>query len=168
MATRLLEMTASEKNKFIARKNAKYSSHKIVIVKNGCHLVKIKRKKGQCKNRYRYPLPLKLSFKDKEGRTVKTQVRLHVLYYFLEYGGGWIESDREISHKCNDSKCVNVTHLTVEPHKVNCSRRKCFSPSTSLFSSCYPPETTCVGHGSYEDCVIPPESEMCSCFPPVP
>ena len=147
MAYRLLQMPFGDQIKQLAKKKALYRDNEIRIGANGCHFV--------LNNRDDYPPVITLTFKSKtDGEKVKTQVRLHILFYYLETG---LVPDREIretklemSHICSKSACVNVQHLSVEPHQINCDRRTCVSLHSQ---DCH---VKCRGHGTYRECIFSP------------
>ena len=49
---------------------------------------------------------------------------------------------KEYSHLCGKANCINPMHLRIEPHRINCERRRCHK------------NRTCKGHEGYDDCII--------------
>lgn len=53
-----------------------------------------------------------------------------------------IPRDKDASHLCHNSSCVNVNHMNLEPRGVNNQRKSCDV------------EGICFGHGSYPKCKL--------------
>jgi hypothetical protein len=51
-------------------------------------------------------------------------------------------SSLDVSHLCHNPLCINLTHLTLEPHRINIIRRTCHTLHA------------CIGHGDYPNCLI--------------
>ena len=87
-----------------------YDNNAIIITRTGCH------EHRNAPNRYKtvglYENSLKLFIKE------------HQLIYFLFFN----ESpylNKGISHLCNNKRCINISHLSLEPHSINTQRRSC-------------------------------------------
>ena len=53
------------------------------------------------------------------------------------------QPDYETSHLCHNKLCVNIDHLSLEPHSVNTQRRACVTNGR------------CIGHGApYKNCIL--------------
>ena len=51
---------------------------------------------------------------------------LHQVVYFLHTGkSSSVCEKNDVSHLCNQKNCINIGHLHLEPHKINCSRIRC-------------------------------------------
>ena len=77
----------------------------------------------------------------------RRQIRVHVICYLAAHieDRAIISGDRDfdISHRCCQSLCVSLSHLSREPRSVNNSRICCNSWKL------------CNGHGIYGDCIFP-------------
>lgn len=153
MASRLLEMNFNQKIQQISKKRAMYRNFEIKVDRNNCHFVV-----DNCDG---YPPARSLSFISKlTGKRIRTKVRLHILFFYLEKNQVPIRNHSEnnniteMSHICHNSFCLNIDHLSIEPHKINCDRRLCISSFNTQNRD------ECIGHGTYRPCILAP--------PPVP
>ena len=51
-----------------------------------------------------------------------------------------------ISHTCGNSKCFNIEHLTVEPHRINLSRNQCHTQICIHSPKCLRSRATVIKH----------------------
>ena len=110
--------------------NQEYCQNNIIKDQFNCHIWQ------KAKNSGGYGV-IKLSEKGR-SRTVL----LHLLIYYLRKGQ--IPSEEEnVSHLCHKTLCINIDHLTVEPHRVNCQRSTCNE------------KKECLGHDPYPSCIFP-------------
>ena len=138
MAEKLLGMNILDRNRLIKiYYDDYYDGGYITYGQNNHHILRSQRRGIQ-----RYPPFVSIDFMcDRLARRVKTRVRLHVLYYFLNY-----DKIGELSHKCGKSNCVNILHLTIENHETNCNRKLCAT------------NNECQGHDNGDACVLPASS----------
>ena len=71
----------------------------------------------------------------------RTTMRVHRLAYIV-HTGKFIPQELDVSHLCHNSLCVNVHHLSLEPHCINNARKFCRK------------HKACQGHGEYGDCIL--------------
>ena len=71
-------------------------------------------------------------------------IHTHRLRYMISIRSTNLPRNYDVSHLCHRSLCVNINHLSLEPHHVNNSRQRC--PNT------YP--RRCLGHTGYPNCII--------------
>ena len=109
--------------------NQEYSRNNIIQDELNCHIWQKARNSG------RYGV-IKLT----ENGMSRT-VLLHLLIYYLRKGQTPKENEN-ISHLCHKTLCVNVDHLTIEPHRVNCQRTRCNE------------RKECLGHEQYPSCIF--------------
>ena len=77
-----------------------------------------------------------------EGVSFKKHVRVHRLALFLYHGPFEDLFEKEVSHLCSNKLCIQVEHLSLEPHCINIERITCV-----LYGICN-------GHMPYRDCII--------------
>ena len=78
------------------------------------------------------------------GSHSRTTMRVHRLAYII-HTGSLIPQDRQeydVSHLCHNSLCVNIHHLSLEPHCINNTRKICKR------------QKECKGHGDYRPCIL--------------
>ena len=79
----------------------------------------------------------------------RVYVKEHQLIFFLNLNNPTSRSrpmselkKLEISHICHRKNCVNIEHLSQEPHAINMARKTCKQ------------NKKCIGHGVLKDCII--------------
>lgn len=75
-------------------------------------------------------------------RGVRKSFLVHRLKYFLENSGNFISPAEQVSHLCHNKLCVNPTHLSLEPDKINKRRNVCKNNGE------------CEGHRGYRACIL--------------
>ena len=76
----------------------------------------------------------------KTDKTVSACLPIHVVLYYIHYKRVTRrEANEDISHLCGRRNCININHITIEPHQVNCSRRSC--------------HRFCKGHEGFPACI---------------
>ena len=118
MSALLKEITSASKLNILIKKNEKMKNLNTTTDSKGCIT--------QCGLK-KHTLPVlrvDLQFKGSDSRSKNSKIskvfRLYTILYYLEYNQGG-----EISHKCHNKGCINIKHLIIVPHIINCSRRKC-------------------------------------------
>lgn len=74
-------------------------------------------------------------------RGKRKKLTVHRLKYFLMAGTN-LSRSMDVSHRCHTKLCININHLSYEPHRVNCSREKCRH------------DGECGGHRGYKRCIV--------------
>jgi hypothetical protein len=82
-----------------------------------------------------------LSYRDPETNIWKKK-HVHRLALMVQLRSLNIPKELDASHLCHNSLCVNVNHLSLEPHSVNNNRQCC--------KGC----GHCIGHGDFPDCML--------------
>lgn len=82
-----------------------------------------------------------LSYRDPETNAWKKK-HVHRLILMIKLRSLNIPKELDASHLCHNSLCVNVGHLSLEPHSINNNRQCCKSYGH------------CIGHGGFPDCMI--------------
>ena len=130
MAENLLRLSVNQKIKLRDEFRANYSAN--VIIQNQCHL--------WTKDQSKYPKywvePLKM------------QICVHTVVYFLFRSRIPRCEGDELSHLCGRERCVNIDHLTIDPHDINIERKKCHG--TGLKKGEAKP-SKCQGHTKQSD-----------------
>ncbi|PJE77853.1 hypothetical protein CI610_03218 [invertebrate metagenome] len=82
-----------------------------------------------------------ISFKDPVDSKWKKKHahRLAVIVHFQNLG---LSSDLDCSHLCHNSLCINVDHISLEPHFINNNRQYCLNSNI------------CHGHVGFRDCLL--------------
>ena len=81
---------------------------------------------------------IKAQFPNAEWHTL----HVHKLAYLVHTRILAVGPGLEVSHLCHMPLCVNIEHLSLEPHNVNTERQKCKNRGE------------CCGHGVYNDCLF--------------
>ncbi len=79
-----------------------------------------------------------IKFPGKDSKCLHAHRALFMIYH----GISSIERYSDISHLCGNSLCMQISHLSLEPHFVNCQRKTCHE-----FHVCH-------GHGDYAKCLL--------------
>jgi len=81
------------------------------------------------------------SYKDPvTGRYRKKHI--HRLAYMVHVGDLYLNPRLDCSHLCHNTRCVNVAHISCEPHSVNNNRQRCCNLGA------------CQGHGHHAACML--------------
>ena len=134
-AEKLYNLSLSEKESIKKELLSNFQSN--ISVQGSCHLWK---------------LDLLSKYPRKWVAPLKTQIPVHALYSFL-FKSSLPRKDRdeELSHRCGNARCVNIYHLTVEPHAINNERKKCHGTATLKKGEERP--TKCIGHTRETDLI---------------
>ena len=132
MAARLHQLSRPYLDKKMSNYLELYENDEIIITRSGCHIHK---KSAKSTNDYK---TVELSN--------KIYVKEHQLIFFLYYHE-CSNQTQEISHLCNNKKCINIRHLSLEPHCVNMQRKSCHSTGPRALRACK-------GHFPYNDCSL--------------
>lgn len=82
-----------------------------------------------------------ISYKDPSDMKWKKK-HAHRLSYIVFTKNLEIISDFDCSHLCHNSLCVNVNHLSMEPHFINNNRQHCLNSNL------------CYGHVGFGNCLL--------------
>ena len=105
--------------------NTFYNLGEIFIDENGCHLWR------KARNTRGYGM-VKLSCNG-ESRTVSA----YSLIFYLRKGI-LPDGNQDLSHLCHRPQCVNIKHLNIEPHQINCQRSQCRQNKHCSLHESYP------------------------------
>ena len=64
----------------------------------------------------------------------------HKLMFLIHKQIVSVDEGLEVSHLCHQPKCLNIEHLSLEPHDINNERQMCVNRGK------------CVGHMGFNDC----------------
>ena len=128
MAARLDQLSSKYLDKKMAKYLKLYDDNAIIITRVGCH------EHRNAPNSYKTVSLCENS--------LELFVKEHQFIYFLFFHECSSYGNKEISHLCNNKKCINISHLSLEPHAINTQRRPCQSMSI------------CLGHGIYPACIF--------------
>ena len=76
------------------------------------------------------------------GSNKRTMIHVHRVAYMAYTENVHLPKGCDVSHLCHRSLCVCFEHLSVEPRRINNSRKTCRK------------NRTCAGHGDYPDCLV--------------
>jgi hypothetical protein len=74
-------------------------------------------------------------------RGSRYRVTAHRLMYYL-FNCSPLDPDMHVSHLCHHKLCINLSHLSLEPGRINNKRRKCVT------------KHICQGHAGYARCIL--------------
>ena len=82
-----------------------YDNNAIIITRTGCH------EHRNAPNRYKTV--------GLYENTLKLFVKEHQQIYFLFFNESSSYLNKEISHLCNNKRCINISHLCLEPYSLH-------------------------------------------------
>lgn len=69
-------------------------------------------------------------------------VTVHRISYSINMNVYPLPQDLDVSHLCHNPLCINIDHLSLEPHYINNNRQCCIRANR------------CLGHGEYSNCLL--------------
>lgn len=96
---------------------------------------------GACKDKDGYPVMKFQELPKKDGGKSRREA-VHRVVYALKKDSPLDFSGHEVSHLCHVKECINIDHLSYEPHNINVARNLCRSSNR------------CSGHGPYKRCIL--------------